>query len=170
MINKADSPLINPRIVLFLAGIVLLGMISGPLQAADTSPTMWDKVFGSESKAADAEQNKAKPKKTKRLISRMPRVLCGREMSLEDYKSFIITGSTPPIADFKSKKGRPFAAALHLKDNGNFEFKFVSRKALLGEETVKTPKNTEKKSANKAKVVKKTKKKDSSSEGESSSV
>ena len=81
-----------------------------------------------------------------------------------------MTGSTPPIADFKSKKGRPFAAALHLKDNGNFEFKFVSRKALLGEETVKTPKNTEKKSANKAKVVKKTKKKDSSSEGESSSV
>lgn len=65
MINKGDSPLINPRIVLFLAGIVLLGMISGPLQAADTSPTMWDKVFGSESKAADAEQNKAKPKKTK---------------------------------------------------------------------------------------------------------
>lgn len=112
----------------------------------------------------------AKPKKTKRLISRMPRVLCGREMSLEDYKSFILTGSTPPIADFKSKKGRPFAAALHLKDNGNFEFKFVSRKALLGEDAVKTPKKTEKKSSSKAKVVKKTKKQDTVAGGDSSTV
>ncbi len=140
-------------------------------EAVETKPKRGRKKASAEGSTEEkAKKKPAKPKKTKRLISRMPRVLCGREMSLEDYKSFIITGSTPPIADFKSKKGRPFAAALHLKDNGNFEFKFVSRKALLGEETVKTPKNTEKKSANKAKVVKKTKKKDSSSEGESSSV
>ena len=65
MINKRVPPLLRAHFVLFLVGIVLLGMISGPLQAADTSPTMWDKVFGSESKGADAEQNKAKPKKTK---------------------------------------------------------------------------------------------------------
>ena len=65
MINKRVPPLLRSHFVLFLVGIVLLGMISGPLQAADTSPTMWDKVFGSESKGADAEQNKAKPKKTK---------------------------------------------------------------------------------------------------------
>ncbi len=112
---------------------------------------------------AESEQTKkkaVKPKKVKRIISRMPRVLCGREMSVEDYKLFLLTGSTPPIADFKSKKGRPFAAALHLKDNGNFEFKFVSRKALLGEDASATPKKTAKKSGNKAKVVKKSKKKE----------
>ena len=65
MINKGDSPLINPRIVLFLAGIALLGLISGPLQAADASPTMWDKVFGAENKTSDAEPSKTKSKKTK---------------------------------------------------------------------------------------------------------
>ena len=65
MINKGDSPLINPRIVLFLAGIALLGLISGPLQAADASPTMWDKVFGAENKNSDAEPSKTKAKKTK---------------------------------------------------------------------------------------------------------
>ncbi len=65
MINKGDSPLINPRIVLFLAGIALLGLISGPLQAADASPTMWDKVFGAENKNSDAEPSKTKSKKTK---------------------------------------------------------------------------------------------------------
>ncbi len=100
----------------------------------------------------------AKPKKVKKHMSRMPRILCGKEMSLDDYRSFILTGSTPPIVDFKSKKGRPFAAALHLKENGNFEFKFVSRKALLGEDAATTPKKTTKKTTSKAKVVKKTKK------------
>jgi hypothetical protein len=91
-------------------------------------------------------------------------------MSVEDYKLFLLTGSTPPIADFKSKKGRPFAAALHLKDNGNFEFKFVSRKALLGEDASATPNKTAKKSGNKAKVVKKSKKKEAlTDEGASSS-
>ena len=65
MINKGDSPLINPRIVLFLVGIALLGLISGPLQAADASPTMWDKVFGAENKNSDAEPSKTKSKKTK---------------------------------------------------------------------------------------------------------
>ncbi|KAB8030647.1 DNA topoisomerase 3 [Fluviispira multicolorata] len=115
----------------------------------------------------DTEEKKkkvTKPKKVKRLISRMPRILCGREMTLEDYKSFILTGSTPPIADFKSKKGRPFAAALHLKENGNFEFKFVSRKALLGDNELEKSKKTSKKSTNKAKVVKKSKKTENVSE------
>jgi hypothetical protein len=51
--------------VFFLAGIILLGLISGPLQAADTPPTMWDKVFGSKSNPSDTESVKAKPKKTK---------------------------------------------------------------------------------------------------------
>jgi hypothetical protein len=65
----------------------------------------------------------------------------------------VITGMTPAITDFKSKKGRPFAASLHLKANGNFEFKFESRKKLLGED--EKPKTRAKKPTSKAKVVKK---------------
>ena len=61
--------------------------------------------------------------------------------------------------DFKSKKGRPFAAVLKLKENGNFEFKFVSRKSLAtGEEAApKVKKVKAKGTATKAKVVKKAK-------------
>jgi hypothetical protein len=84
----------------------------------------------------------------------MPKILCGREMTLEDYKSFILTGATPPIADFKSKKGRAFAAELKLKSNGSFEFKFVSRKNLLGEDAAQ--KAPRKRTRKKAKVIKKT--------------
>jgi len=64
----------------------------------------------------------------KKVISRMPKVLCFREMSLDEYKQLVLLGETAPIMDFKSKKGRTFAASLKLKANGNFEFKFVSRK------------------------------------------
>lgn len=78
---------------------------------------------------AEKENKKSKTKKktAKKVVSRMPKVLCGRNISLDEYKSFIVTGETPPIMDFKSKKGRNFAASLHLKDNGNFEFRFVAR-------------------------------------------
>ena len=93
-------------------------------------------------------------KKPKKLMARMPKTLCGHAVSREEFKSFILTGMTPAITDFKSKKGRPFAATLHLKSNGNFEFKFESRKKLLGEE--EKPKSRAKKPSTKAKVVKKT--------------
>jgi DNA topoisomerase-3 len=99
-----------------------------------------------------------KPKKVKKLISRMPKELCGRPMSLDEYKIFVMTGSTPPIFDFKSKKGRPFAAILNLKENGNFEFKFISRKNLSVEQggTAGLEKPAKiKKSPGKAKIVKK---------------
>ena len=115
-------------------------------------------------KAAPEKEVKKKvvkpPKKIKRLMSRMPKVLCGRPMSLEEYKFFIATGATPPIMDFKSKKGRPFAAVLNLKENGNFEFKFVSRKGLSVEEGGDPPKEKKvkvKTTTSKAKVVKKSK-------------
>lgn len=66
--------------------------------------------------------------KKKKIVSRMPRVLCTREMSLDEYKEFILLGQTQPFLDFKSKKGRAFSAFLKLKQNGNFEFKFIARK------------------------------------------
>src|SRR5690606_18838855 len=35
-------------------------------------------------------------KEKKKLISRMPRVLCARTMSLDEYRQFILIGETPP--------------------------------------------------------------------------
>ncbi|MBM3383007.1 MAG: DNA topoisomerase III [Betaproteobacteria bacterium] len=102
---------------------------------------------------------KTAAKKPKKLMARMPKTLCGHVVSRDEFKSFVITGMTPPITDFKSKKGRPFAASLHLKSNGNFEFKFESRKKLLGED--EKPKTRAKKPTTKAKVVKKTAKSES---------
>ncbi|MBX9704083.1 MAG: topoisomerase C-terminal repeat-containing protein, partial [Silvanigrellaceae bacterium] len=98
---------------------------------------------------------KAKKAVAKKINSRMPKVLCGRPISFEEYKSFIITGATEPITDFVSKKGRKFAASLHLKTNGNFEFKFVSRKALLSETGEVAQPKPKKIKGSKAKVVKK---------------
>lgn len=108
-------------------------------------------------KAVTKEVKVVKKKKTARqVISRMPKVLCSRPISLEEYKSFITTGDTPPIMDFKSKKGRTFAASLHLKENGNFEFKFVARpKAEKPEKPVKEKKETVKKAVTKKATVKK---------------
>ncbi|NBO37066.1 DNA topoisomerase 3 [bacterium] len=96
---------------------------------------------------------KVSAKKPKKLMARMPKTLCGHPVSRDEFRSFVITGSTSAITDFKSKKGRPFAATLHLKPNGNFEFKFESRKKLLGED--EKPKARSKKPITKAKVVKK---------------
>jgi hypothetical protein len=82
-------------------------------------------------KEAEASAKPAVPKKVtkpKRLAARMPKLLCHHPVTYEEFKFFIETGATPLIVDFKSKKGRPFGARLHLKPNGNFEFKFESLK------------------------------------------
>ena len=109
-----------------------------------------------EVEGAEAKPAKKPPKPKKRLMARMPKVLCHHPVTFEEFKSYILSGSTPPITDFKSKKGRPFAASLHLKTNVSFEFKFASRKKLLaGEEGTEVKPKAPKKAAGKAKVVKK---------------
>ncbi len=107
-------------------------------------------------KALKEGKKPKKPAKKKRLQSRMPKVLCQFPVSREMYLNFIKTGHTEPITDFKSKKDRPFAASLHLKENGNFEFKFESRKKLLGLDDKPKKKPAKKTAKSKAKVVKKT--------------
>jgi DNA topoisomerase-3 len=148
----------------------------GPVDDAD-SETQDDATpvapKGKKKPAAKAKTAaKAKPKK--RLMSRMPKVLCGYPMPREEFLRFIQQGHTSAITEFKSKKGRPFAAALHLKDNGNFEFKFESRKKLTqqtegggeadggdesatkGRRSAKAASGTRPKARAKAKVVRKT--------------
>jgi DNA topoisomerase-3 len=107
-------------------------------------------------KAVKTGKKTKKPAKKKKMVARMPRLLCHFPVTRETFLGFIQTGQTEPITEFKSKKGRPFAASLHLKDNGNFEFKFESRKKLLGLDEKPEKKATGKKVARgKAKVVKK---------------
>lgn len=134
--------------------------VDGATGAASAEPEGAKGKGKKSAKAASAKPKAAAPKKpakVKRLVARMPKVLCGHPVALQEFKQFILTGVMGPITDFKSKKGRPFAASLLLKTNGNFEFKFESRKKLLeGEEGApEKPKKPARKATSKAKVVKK---------------
>lgn len=84
--------------------------------------------------------------KGRKRVARMPKTLCQRPVSLEEFRNFCLTGQTEPILDFVSKKGRKFAAVLHMKDDASFEFRFVSRKKKAeegGGEATDTTKNEE---------------------------
>jgi hypothetical protein len=65
MTNIGPISLFRPRFVLLLAGIVFLGVISTPLQAADNPPSAWSRIFGGETKEPEGEQKQSKPKKAK---------------------------------------------------------------------------------------------------------
>ncbi len=109
-------------------------------------------------KAKPKADKPEKPKKApKKKIARMPKVLCQYPVTLEQFRNYVVTGATPEILDFKSKKGRPFGASLHMKPDGSFEFKFVSRKkAMEAQGVVEQPKPKKPRAkGGKAKVVKK---------------
>lgn len=137
------------------------GVVAEAVTAADEGAANDKKPTRKKSTKTPTTARKVAPKKPKKLTARMPKTLCGHAVSRDEFKSFILTGMTPPITDFKSKKGRPFAASLHLKTNGNFEFKFESRKKLLGDG--EKPKTRSKKPTTKAKVIKKTTKAEAAS-------
>ena len=65
MAFKGKPALPTLRFAFFLIEIAFLGSISAPLQAADSTPSTWDKLFGGSAQEAQAEQNKAKPKKAR---------------------------------------------------------------------------------------------------------
>ncbi len=58
----------------------------------------------------------------------MPRTVCRREISRADAVTYLQSGKTPLIADFISKRGRPFSATLVLNpDTGRHSFEFPPR-------------------------------------------
>lgn len=133
---------------------------SVPEVQAGEGSTKTKKKTSSKAKAKSKEKpaKEAKAKKPpKKKVARMPKMLCQHPMSLDDFRNYVVTGSTSEILDFKSKKGRPFGASLHMKPDGSFEFKFVSRKkAMEAQGIVETPKPKRAKTkGGKAKVVKK---------------
>ena len=62
----------------------------------------------------------------------LPKVVCQREISVEEAKAFFSTGKTAELTDFVSRFGRPFAATLVLKDNGRHGFEFTPREGRQG--------------------------------------
>lgn len=99
------------------------------------------------------KNTKSKTKAKARLLkSRMPKVLCSRSISLQEFQKYIQEGQMEPIYDFVSKKGRNFAATLHMKKNGSFEFRFISKKKDANSE--KKP-STKKKTLSKSQKTKK---------------
>lgn len=60
-----------------------------------------------------------------RVVFKMSRKICSREMEVEDVQRLLETGRTGLITDFISKRGSPFGAYLVLSDDkskANFEF------------------------------------------------
>ncbi len=151
----------------YMCEFVTGGEVSEPVVAAAApaegdveKPSKAKKGKTAKPKKAKAPKATDKKKPPKKKIARMPKLLCGHPMSLDDFRSYVLTGATPQILDFKSKKGRAFGASLHMKPDGSFEFKFVPRKkavdpaAAAGGES-EAPK-VKKVRATKVKVVKKT--------------
>jgi DNA topoisomerase-3 len=65
----------------------------------------------------------------------MPRTVCRREISRADAITYLQTGKTPLIADFISKRGRPFSATLVFNpETGRHSFEFPPRAPREGAE------------------------------------
>jgi DNA topoisomerase-3 len=58
----------------------------------------------------------------------MPRTVCKREITREEFLVYLRTGKTELLEDFTSRFGRPFSATLVLKENGRHGFEFPPRK------------------------------------------
>ena len=59
----------------------------------------------------------------------MPRTVCKREITREDFLVYLRTGQTELLEGFTSRFGRPFSARLVLKESGRHGFEFPPRKA-----------------------------------------
>jgi DNA topoisomerase-3 len=69
----------------------------------------------------------------------MPRTVCKREITREDFLVYLRTGQTELLEGFTSRFGRPFSARLVLKESGRHGFEFPPRKAKGRGETGEAP-------------------------------
>jgi DNA topoisomerase-3 len=58
----------------------------------------------------------------------MPRTVCKREITREEFLVYLSTGKTELLDSFTSRFGRPFSARLVLKESGRHGFEFPPRK------------------------------------------
>jgi DNA topoisomerase-3 len=78
-------------------------------------------------KEAPAEKGKRR-KKPKVCGFVMPRTVCKREITREEFLVYLRTGKTELLESFTSRFGRPFSATLVLKESGRHGFEFPPRK------------------------------------------
>ncbi len=62
----------------------------------------------------------------------LPKLVCQREIQVEEALTYFSTGSTPELPDFISRFGRPFTAKLTMQPNGRHTFEFPPREAKEG--------------------------------------
>ncbi len=79
----------------------------------------------------------------------LPKLVCQREIQVEEALAYFTTGSTPDLPDFISRFGRPFTARLTMQANGRHTFEFPPREPKEGGTARKAPakKTTTKKKA-----------------------
>jgi len=99
-------------------------------------------------------------------VAILPKIVCKREMKVDEAKQFFEEGITEQFDDFISRYGRPFKAKLKLKENGKHGFEFAPRepkkkKAGSKKKSKKTTTKKKKKSAKGKKKTTKAKKKSS---------
>jgi DNA topoisomerase-3 len=74
-----------------------------------------------------AEEGKRR-KKRKVCGFVMPRTVCKREITREEFLVYLRTGKTELLESFTSRFGRPFSATLVLRESGRHGFEFPPRK------------------------------------------
>jgi len=69
----------------------------------------------------------------KKIGATLPKVICSREISIEEALAYFTQGRTGELTEFMSRFGRPFAATLVLQPNGRHGFEFKPRPGREGE-------------------------------------
>ncbi len=106
-----------------------------------------------------AEKGK-KRKKPKVCGFVMPRTVCKREITRDEFLVYLQTGKTDLLESFTSRFGRPFSATLVLKESGRHGFEFPPRKtAGAGAKTTRRKAAAKKSTASKAGAKKPARKK-----------
>jgi DNA topoisomerase-3 len=64
----------------------------------------------------------------------LPKLVCKREITVDEAQVYLKEGRTPPLEGFISKFNRPFTAILYRKENNRHGFEFIKRPTKEGEE------------------------------------
>ena len=103
------------------------------------------------------EGGTAKPKDVNSCGFVLPKLVCKREISMEEASEYLQNGRTGVLEGFISKRGRPFPAILFRKDNGRHGFEFIPREKKATSKKKTTSKKTAKKTTKKTTPRKKAK-------------
>ena len=121
----------------------------------------------------EAQEEKGKRRKRPKVCGFvMPRTVCKREITREEFLIYLRTGKTELLDSFTSRFGRPFSATLVLKESGRHGFEFPPRKtkgareaspgAAAGAKTTRRKATTKRKPTRKKASAKKTTRKKAS--------